>query len=180
MFSKKKESSREISEAHHHQWSMLAWGIFTKKRRPPLNCFYKGPVRAPRSYHGAGHVICQNRAPHTCARVATCNEYISSGHFVINSSYPHCVLVPKTAQKVKKMCPFLCPALTPSNGRWLHAFSSEHSKCIFIQALSEVLPKCIKRELLEKSMMSKTFETQLSEKKWERVRWVDRVPLLIE
>ena len=105
---------------------------------------------------------------------------ISSGHFVINSSYPHCVLVPKTAEKVKKMCPFLCPALTPSNGRWLHAFSSEHSKCIFIQALSEVLPKCIKRELLEKSMMSKTFEIQLSEKKWERVRWVDRVPLLTE
>ena len=70
------------------------------------------------------------------------------------------------------MCPFLCPALTPSNGRWLHAFSSEHSKCIFIQALSEVLRKCIKRELLEKSMMSKTFE--LSEKKWEReyVGWI--------
>ena len=31
---------------------------------------------------------------------------ISSGHFVINSSYPHCVLVPKTAQKVKKCVHF--------------------------------------------------------------------------
>ena len=71
----KKVLEKSLRTTAQIEWSKLAWRMSTKNRCTPLICFYKATACAWRSYDGAGHVICQNRAWHTARRVAIYDKY---------------------------------------------------------------------------------------------------------